>query len=93
MAAQEMAVARLPAYRADRTASTLKGRMVGQPPYERRIVMEWISGKKTYILTGCGVIVVGLWMFGVIETQVADYCLAALGFGSLAALRAGIRKA
>ena len=54
--------------------------------------MEWLSGKKTYILTGCGTIVVGLWMFGVIETQVADYCLAALGFGSLAALRAGVTK-
>ena len=54
--------------------------------------MEWLSGKKTYILTGCGIVVVGLWMFGVIDQQVADYCLAALWLGSIAALRAGVTK-
>jgi hypothetical protein len=55
-------------------------------------VLDFLSGKKTYILAGLGTIVVGLWMFGVIDQATADYVLAAIGLGSIAALRAGIAK-
>ena len=55
-------------------------------------VIEFLSGKKTYVLTGAGVLVVGLWMYGVVTLEQANYALAALGFGSIAALRAGIAK-
>jgi hypothetical protein len=55
-------------------------------------VVEFLSGKKTYIMTGLGTIVVGLWMFGLITLEQANYAVAALGFGSIAALRAGFAK-
>ena len=55
-------------------------------------MVEFLSGKKTYIMTGLGTIVLGLWMFGVITTEQANYAVAALGFGSIASLRAGFAK-
>lgn len=51
-------------------------------------LLEYLRGKKTYILSGLGVVVVALWALGVIDQDTADKLLVALGFGSVAALRA-----
>lgn len=49
--------------------------------------LEAIAGKKTYFLSGLGLIVVGLWIFGLIDELVAGKALAALGFGGVITLR------
>lgn len=51
-------------------------------------IMEFLSGKKTYIVSAMGLIVVGLWIFGVIDEAMAGKALTALGFGSAITLRA-----
>lgn len=50
--------------------------------------MAWLEGKKTYILTGLGIVYVGGGLLGwwTIDWHVADI----LGFGSLMALRAAL---
>ncbi len=55
-------------------------------------VLEFLKGKKTYVLAVAGAVVMGLWMAGVLDQEAADALLAMLGFGSIAALRAGIQK-
>jgi len=50
--------------------------------------LEAIAGKKTYFLGGLGLIVVGLWIFGLIDDQIAGKALTALGFGGVITLRA-----
>lgn len=47
-----------------------------------------LEGKKTYVLAGCGLAVVGAYLAGWVSETVADALLAAFGFGSIAALRA-----
>jgi hypothetical protein len=49
--------------------------------------LEALAGKKTYFISGLGLIVVGLWIFGVIDEQVAGKALTALGFGGVITLR------
>lgn len=55
-------------------------------------ILEMLSGKKTYLLGTAGTIVIGLWMFGMIDTETAEQVLGFLGFGAAVALRAGIAK-
>lgn len=52
-----------------------------------------LEGRKTYILGGLGIVVVGLWILGVIDTVQASQVLTTLGFGGLLTLRAGVEKA
>ncbi len=51
-------------------------------------ILEFLSGKKTYLMSGLGLLVVGLWIFGLIDEVVASKALAALGFGGVITLRA-----
>lgn len=50
--------------------------------------LEWLKGKKTYITTVIGAIVVVLWWLNIIDSDLADKILILLGFGGIAALRA-----
>ena len=54
--------------------------------------MEWLSGKKTYIVSGLGVVVFGLYIFGVIDKDQAEMLGGLLGFTGIATIRAGIAK-
>lgn len=56
-------------------------------------ILNFLSGKKTYIVSGCALVVIGLWMFGAIETDAAEKALTALGVGGMITLRAAIAKA
>ncbi|MCS6290367.1 MAG: hypothetical protein H8K10_15535 [Nitrospira sp.] len=51
-------------------------------------ILEFLSGKKTYLMSGLGLVVVGLWIFGLIDDQIAGKALTALGFGGVITLRA-----
>lgn len=51
-------------------------------------IAEWLAGRKTYLMGGLGLVVVGLWIFGVIDNEVASKALTALGFGGVISLRA-----
>jgi hypothetical protein len=56
-------------------------------------MVQFIRGKKTYLVAGIMVLVTGLKAFGIIDSSVYEGfmgILAALGFGSL---RAGVEKA
>lgn len=55
-------------------------------------VLKLLSGKKTYILAGGGIVVVAGYMLGLLDKDTADTALAALGFGSVATLRVAIAK-
>jgi len=61
-------------------------RVVNEDVMNKHIGM--LAGKKTYLLGGLGLIVVGLWIFGVIDEQLAGKALTALGFGGVITLRA-----
>ena len=56
-------------------------------------ILTFLRGKKTYILVACGLAVSAFDMTGMITDNTANTALAALGFGSLATLRAGIVNA
>jgi hypothetical protein len=51
-------------------------------------VMEFLAGKKTYIVAAAGAIIQGLVFAGVITQEQANQLLVLLGFGGFAALRA-----
>lgn len=55
-------------------------------------VLEFLSGKKTYLQAAAGVAVIGAYLFGLLDQETAGTLVAALGFGSIATLRAGISK-
>lgn len=55
--------------------------------------MTFLPGKKTYIQAGLGAVVTIAWALGVIPDQLAIMALGVLGFGGLAAMRAGAKKA
>lgn len=56
-------------------------------------MLEFLNGKKTYLISFAGLAVIGAWMLGMIDGDVAEKALAALGFGGAITLRAGIAKA
>ncbi|HNP80147.1 MAG TPA: hypothetical protein PKN47_01690 [Nitrospira sp.] len=51
-------------------------------------IISFLQGKRTYLISGCGLLVVAAWIFGVIDEVVASKALAALGFGGVITLRA-----
>lgn len=51
-------------------------------------ILEMLAGKKTYLVSALGLIVVGLWIFGAIDDGMATKALTALGFGGAITLRA-----
>jgi hypothetical protein len=55
-------------------------------------MLEFLSGKKTYIVSGLGLVVCGLWMVSVIDDATATKALTALGFGGAITLRAAVTK-
>lgn len=59
-------------------------------PENLRVVLDWLDGKKTYLIAACAVLYVvggdaGWW-------PVNDSVLTILGFGGLASLRKGIKS-
>lgn len=55
--------------------------------------MNFLSGQKTYLTAGSGAFVTLAYGLGYIDTETATTLLSLLGFGGLAAMRAGAKKA
>lgn len=55
-------------------------------------MLAFLSGKKTYLIALTGLAVIGAWMMGWVDGDVAEKALAALGFGGAITLRAGLAK-
>lgn len=55
-------------------------------------ILTLLSGKKTYLMSACGLVVIGLWMFGLIDDLIATKALVILGFGTQISLRAATAK-
>lgn len=55
-------------------------------------MLTFLSGKKTYFMSGLGLLVIALWIFGVIDEVIAGKALAALGFGGAITLRSAVAK-
>lgn len=55
-------------------------------------LLNFLSGKKTYLMSALGLVVIGLWLFGVIDQAIAEKALVALGFGGAISLRAAVAK-
>jgi hypothetical protein len=55
-------------------------------------ILEFLSGKKTYILAAGALAVIACWMGGLIGDDIANQALVALGFGTVITLRAAITK-
>ena len=53
--------------------------------------MEFLSGKKTYIMAFAGAVIQGLVFAGVMEQGQANQLLTLLGFGAAASLRAAVK--
>lgn len=53
---------------------------------------QFLDGKKTYIVVGLGVLVVGLNMLGIINADQMQHLLDVLGLGAMATLRNAIAK-
>lgn len=54
--------------------------------------MEWLKGKKTYIVVAVGVIVNGLISMGYIDESMREVVNSILAFLGLGTLRAGVEK-
>ena len=54
--------------------------------------MDWLKGKRTYIVAVVGVLVNGAWAMGYIDPSLLPIVNTVLGFLGLAALRAGVKK-
>ena len=54
--------------------------------------MEWLKGKKTYIVSAATAILVFLHSIGVIDEQTMTTLLGLFGAAGLASLRAGVSK-
>lgn len=55
-------------------------------------VLNFLSGKKTYFVNALGLLVLGLWIFQVIDTDIAIKALVALGLGGQISLRSAVAK-
>lgn len=55
--------------------------------------MNFLSGQKTYLTAGSGAFVTLAYGLGYIDGETATTLLSLLGFGGLAAMRAGAKKA
>lgn len=49
-------------------------------------IISFLQGKRTYLISGCGLLVVAAWIFGLIDDQIAGKALTALGFGGVITL-------
>ena len=56
------------------------------------IDMNWLHGKKTYLIVAIGVIANGLYVMGYIPPELIPSINILLGFLGLAALRSGMSK-
>lgn len=54
--------------------------------------MQWLKGKKTYIVAALMVVVHGLYFQGTIDKETHDYLMQLLGAGALATLSAKINR-
>ena len=55
-------------------------------------MMQFLDGKKTYILGTVGILTVAGYLFGWIDGNVANTILSLCGFGGLITLRSAISK-
>ncbi len=55
-------------------------------------ILTFLSGKKTYLSGGLALVVLGLFLFGVIDQVTAEKAIAALGLAGMISLRAAIAK-
>lgn len=54
--------------------------------------MQFLKGYRTYLLGAAGLVVIGLYLTGVIDDQIANVLLTVFGFGGLITLRAALPK-
>lgn len=54
--------------------------------------MNFLSGKKTYLVAVVGVLINGAWQMGYLPQEYIIFANMILGFFGLAALRAGVKK-
>ena len=54
--------------------------------------MEFLKGKKTYIVAGAALVVIGAQLLGFVDADMANQALGALGFGAIVTLRAAVAK-
>jgi hypothetical protein len=54
-------------------------------------MLDFLKGKKTYILAAAGGVIIFGYILGWIDSTVANVLLGLLGFGGLATLRAAIK--
>lgn len=55
-------------------------------------MLNFLSGKKTYIVSALGLGVIGGWMFGLIDQEAAEMMLTTLGVSGMITLRAAVAK-
>ena len=55
-------------------------------------LLTWLKGKKTYLLAALGALVAFAHFAGWLDSEAAGTLLVLLGFGTGAALRAGVAK-
>jgi hypothetical protein len=53
--------------------------------------LNFLKGKKTYFLSACAVLVVGLHFFNLLDVDVTNTLLGLLGFGAFATVRSSIK--
>ena len=75
------------------TIRAAQQKIVAQAMEETMDVLTYLRGKKTYSLVACALGVVALNLTGLLDDTATNMALAALGFGGLATLRAGIVNA
>ena len=54
-------------------------------------IITYLKGKKSYIIAAGGAVVIGLYLAGVLDLTTTNILLGLLGFGGIAALRAGMK--
>lgn len=52
--------------------------------------MQWLVGKKTYLMAIAGGVVFVLAKLGIIDPTVSDWLFGLFGFGTVVSMRAGI---
>lgn len=57
------------------------------------LLIELLSGKKTYLVAAAAAIVQFLVMIGTLDQETANYILSILGIGGVVTMRAAIKKA
>lgn len=55
-------------------------------------IIEWLKGKKTYVVVAIGITINGLYAMGYIPEAIIPMVNTVLGFLGLATLRAGVTK-